>query len=468
MAATLAKLADTYHVPGAQLAVHRAGVTVAVEVGEQEHGSGIPVTRQTAFPTGSISKAVTATLAMILVGDGDLELDAVLEEHLPELDDLGGQLTLRQLLSHTSGFASSPDTPELPTLSRGRYVREHCRWQDLILVPGVAFSYSNRNYVLVAHLIETITRMNWAEAVESILLRPLGIDLALVGGSGRGPGGRPIATGHSVNTAVGRTRPVEQSVAPAEAPAAALAMSAIDLVALGLMHIGPGFPELLPAAHAEQMRQAIPGIEPFGLADGWGPGLAVYQGETTTWVGHDGNANGTSCYLRIDPANGCVVALTTNANTGSAVWEELQVAIGLANPPGTPLQRDRSSRVAADAAAEFVGSYSNGPTEFVITEGDDGGLFLEIGGELVARLAFYNDRDFLIQDPISGQGQHAGRFLRDPSTRQVAHLQIGGRLAPRIPPAMPEARPSAESAAGLAGNQISSRDPLLVDSGLSA
>lgn len=149
---TMTALVEKHQVPGAQLAVHCGGATVTVEVGELEHGTGIPVTRETAFPIGSISKAWTATLAMILVADGDLELDASLDEHLPELDDLGRELTLGQLLSHTSGLACSPDAPDLSTLSMRRYVREYCRRQDLILPPGTGFSYSNRNYILVGHL----------------------------------------------------------------------------------------------------------------------------------------------------------------------------------------------------------------------------------------------------------------------------------------------------------------------------
>lgn len=442
LAATLAALVEIHHVPGAQLAVHSGGVTVAVEIGELEHGSGIPVTRQTAFPTGSLCKVATATLAMILVGDGDLELDAPLEEHLPELDGLGSELTLSQLLSHTSGLPSSPDTQEWPPLSLGRYVRKHCGWENLILPPGTTFSYSNLNYVVIGHLIETITRMNWSEAVESIVLRPLDIEATMVGAAVRAPFGRLIATGHSVNAITGRTRPVEQSIVPAETPGVGLAMSAVDLVALGRMHIGSGFPELLPAAYAEQMREAIPGVEPFGLADGWGAGLAVFEDQITTWVGHDGNANGTSCYLRIDPANEYVVALTTSSNTGSSMWEELRSKSGLANPPFAD-QRDGSFRTAT-CPEEFVGSYVNGPTEFLITTRGEGDLFLEMGGELVARLAFYDDRDFLIQDPTSGQGHQAGRFLRDSITQQVEFVQIGGRLAPRRGLAVPEARSPSE------------------------
>ncbi|MGH3777953.1 MAG: serine hydrolase domain-containing protein [Pseudonocardiaceae bacterium] len=441
LAATMTALVDTHQVPGAQLAVHRGGVTVAVEIGERKHRAGIPVTRDTAFPTGSISKAWTATLAMILVADGDIELDAPLDEHLPELDDVSGQLTLRQLLSHTSGFASSPDAPEVSALSLRRYVREYCRRQDLILSPGTGFSYSSRNYALVGHLIETITGMSWWEATESILLRPLGVEPAAVMGSIWAPSERPVATGHSVNSTLGRTRPVEQSLVPAEAPAGALALSAVDLVGLGLMHVGPGFPELLPAAYAERMREAVPGADPFGLADGWGAGLAVFSDGTTDWVGHDGNANGTSCYLRIEPAGGWVVALTTNANTGSELWKQLCTELRQVNLPLGARGPDPVARDLVAPPTECVGSYSNGPAEYLVTGAADGNLYLAIGDELTARLAFYGDLEFVLQDLASGQGLPAGRFLRDPITKQVEQLLIFGRLALRRgPPTVPEAR----------------------------
>jgi CubicO group peptidase (beta-lactamase class C family) len=229
LATTLATLTDTYQVPGTQLAIHRAGTTITAEVGELEHGAGIPVTRETAFPIGSISKAWTATLVMILVADGDLELDAPLEMHLPELGYLGGELTLCHLLSHTSGFAGSPDTREQSGLSLGRYVQQHCRPQHLILPPGTGFSHSNRNYAAVGRLIETITAMSWPEAMESILLQPLDIHPATVAGSMQTPSGRHIATGHSANMTMGQTRPVQQSLTPTETPAAGLTISAVAL-----------------------------------------------------------------------------------------------------------------------------------------------------------------------------------------------------------------------------------------------
>ncbi|MGH3901349.1 MAG: serine hydrolase domain-containing protein [Pseudonocardiaceae bacterium] len=445
LAVVLAALVDAHQVPGAQVAVHCGGVTVAVEVGEREYRGGNAVTRETAFPIGSISKAWTATLAMILVADGDLELDAPLAEYLSELDDIVGRLTLLQLLSHTSGFA---DVPEGSTLPLRRYVREHCRRQDLVLAPGAGFSYSSRNYVLVGHLIEAITGMSWWEAMESILLRPLGIDPAAVGQDAkRVPHERPIAIGHSVNTNLGRTRPVEQSLVAAEAPAGALAVSAMDLVALGLMHVGPGIPELLPATDAQRMRVAVGGADPFGLADGWGAGLAVFRDGVTEWVGHDGNSNGTSCYLRIEPVGGWVVALTTNASTGPYLWVDLLTELHQANLPLGANNRGMAPRALVASPAECVGTYSNGPAEYHVTAANDGRLCLAVGDELTARLAFYDGMDFVVQDPTSGLGVHLGRFLRDPITKQVEQLQIVGRIARRRqqPLTVPHARSPADS-----------------------
>lgn len=431
-AETLTALARKHQVPGAQLAIHHRGETVATEVGELEHGSGRRVTRDAAFPIGSISKTFTATVAMILVADGDLELDTPLGWYVPELDGLGTQLTLRQVLSHTSGLASDPASETVSSTSMRRYVLDHCRHDHLVLPPGTCFSYSNMGYVLAGHLVEVITGMDWWEAVESILLRPLSIEPTFIVAPEARPAGRPIATGHSVNTATGRTRPAEQSLARAEAPAGALAVSAQDLVGLGLLHLGAGAPDLLPAADAELMRQAVPGAEPVGLADGWGLGLAVFQQGDAVWVGHDGNADGTACSLRVDPVNQCVVAFTSNANIGLGMWQELVDTLRTA---GLPITSDPAAGTPGQPTAPppgCVGSYRNGNTEYSVTVQDDGEHRLVVDGEAVARLTFHEDMLFEQRDVATGQRMHPGRFLRDPITGALDRVLVNGRVGRRI------------------------------------
>jgi CubicO group peptidase (beta-lactamase class C family) len=434
---SLKKLIHKHHVPGAQLAIHHQGQTMTLEAGELEQDTEGRVTRDSAFPIGSISKSFTATLAMILVADGDLELDAPIGLYLPGMDDLGSQLTLRHLLSHTSGLACGPDSADVFGASPRRYVADHCRQQNLVVQPGTAFSYSNMGYVLVGHLIETITGMTWWEAMESILLRPLGIDPAFVGAPGHQPPARPVAAGHSVNAATGRTRAVPQSLAPAEAPTGGLAASAADLVALGLLHTDPGMAELLPADDAAQMRQPVDGADPSGLADGWGLGLAVFgTGAPSTeesapdWVGHDGNANGTACYLRVNPDDDWVIALTSNANTGYGLWQELVAELAQAD---IPIEQPSVTLSAQPTVPPMgcAGTYLNGDVEYEVEARRDGHLYLAVDSDAFAQLRCYEDLTFSTRDPNSGRQVVSGRFVHDPVTKTIDAIQVGGRHASR-------------------------------------
>jgi CubicO group peptidase (beta-lactamase class C family) len=432
LSGTLSALACRYQVPGAQLAIYHRGETVAVEVGELQHGTGHTVTWDAAFPIGSITKTFTATVAMILVADGDLELDAPLGEHLPELDnDLGNELTLRQVLSHTGGLAAGPDSAEVLTSSIRRYVLDHCRTENLVLPPGTGFSYSNVGYILAGHLIETITGMSWWDAIESILLWPLGIEPIFTCAADARPLNHPLATGHSVNPAVARTRPVKQSLALAEAPAGGLAVSAVDLVALGLTQLDGRVPGLLPITYADQMRDAVPGAEPFGLADGWGLGLAVFRSGATTWVGHDGNADGTACYLRVEPTSGSVVAFTSNSNVGVGMWQELILELRDVGVPICNYSTIATLGRPTMAPRDCAGTYQNGDIEYSVTVQDNGNYHLAIDGETVSRLTFYDGLVFSQQDIASGQRIHAGRFLWNPASGDIDGIVVGGRVGRR-------------------------------------
>jgi|tagenome__1003787_1003787.scaffolds.fasta_scaffold20886410_1 CubicO group peptidase (beta-lactamase class C family) len=433
MPSVFAALARKHKVPGAQFAIYRDGSTVAHEVGELESGTGLRVTRDAVFPIGSITKFFTATVAMILVADGDVDLDAPIRDYVPEMADLGAMISLRQLLSHTSGLAESSGMEEKSSSSLWHYLVEHVCGRNLVQPPGTGFSYSNPGYIVTGRLIETVTGMTWPEAVESILLRPLGIEPAFVNLPGTIPPRRQVATGHSVNAAAGRIRPVRPDPVPAFAPAAALAVSAVDLVKLGMIHVGPGRPELLPAAYATQMRTAVPRTEPFGLADGWGLGLAVYRQQPAEWAGHDGNASGTSCYVRINPADGWVVALTSNSNTGVGLWQEFQAELARAGVPiNLPRIPTRGGLQAAPPRG-CAGQYTNGDIQCTVKAGSDGGVYLSADGQNFIRLTFDENLAFTLSAPdlTSFGPASTGRFARDPATGEIYGIHIAGRLARR-------------------------------------
>ena len=422
----LSDCAQRHGVPGAQLAVYDDGELVCAETGEVTYGLGQPVTPQTAFPIGSVTKAVTATAVQALVADGDLDLDEPAARHVAGLTGPAATVTIRQLLSHTGGLPCSPAPEQVAGLSAARYLTVACRPDRMVLPPGAAFSYSNVGYVLLGEVIAAVTGMSWADAVAAIVLTPLGVRAALVAPA-QAAAGRTVAAGHSVHPATGRVRPVVQSLAPAEAAAGALALSAADLVALGRLHVGAGRPAVLPAGHAARMRELVPGAVPFGLARGWGLGLAVYGTPPRRWAGHDGNADGTTCCLRIDAEGGRVVALTAGVGPGSGAgfWSELTAEL---SRRGVPLE-DSAPRPAA--AAECVGAYRNGDLTYVVTAGGPLGLQLSVDGDPAENVVVGLDLTSYLEDRASGRWGLGGRFVRDPSGAGITGIQIGGRLGRR-------------------------------------
>ncbi|GAB3892026.1 serine hydrolase domain-containing protein [Kibdelosporangium lantanae] len=398
----VASRARVHRVPGAQLAVYRDEKLTAVSAGIDD---GVAV------PIGSIGKAFTATVAMVLVADGDVDLDEPVGTHVPEARGAVAGLTLRGLLSHTSGLESGPDG--------GPSMKRYVAGLRVVQPPGQAFSYSNAGFVLAGRLVEAVTGMSWPAAVESVLLRPLGIEPAFV--LGPSPA-RPVASGHSVNA--GRVVPVAQNITPAEAPAGAIAASATDLVTFALAHLDDDIP-VLPAAQAAEMR--TPHADAFGLADAWGLGLALFGG----WAGHDGTGDGTWCQLRFDPANRTVVAMTANASTGLGLWEDVTTELarrGLAVPSGS---LTAVPTVAVPPPPGCLGEYHNGDLVYSIINNGDGDLLLAVDGDPQALVTFHDGLTFSMRDLMTGQCMYAGRCLAEPGVGRIDRIQVNGRLAIR-------------------------------------
>ncbi|MFD0887955.1 serine hydrolase domain-containing protein, partial [Streptosporangium algeriense] len=440
------------------------GRTLSVVTGERLLGSGRAVTPRSAFPVGSLTKPFTAAVAMELVAAGDVDLDVPLAAYLP-MFGAGRVVTLRQVLSHTAGLAANVREEGGGESDRARWVARNCRETDLAHPPGTVFSYSNVGYVVVGLLIEEITGMTWEEAVDAFVLDPLGIPARFDGTAEP----RGVA-GHAVNAVRGKVFPVaEQNLPPLEAPNGALVLSAEELLSFARLFLtedrakGPLGAETTEPMLGDQLHGVTAG--PFGLADSWGLGWALYgddgaygrggmagPGGTAGYggmtgyggatgrggtAGHDGTGEGTSCHLRFDPATGTVVALTTNANTGQAMWAALVerlrawgVAVGEHHP-----DRDLGPEVPALSAfltrRGVLGAFVNDEVVFEIGATDQGRLRLSIGGRPYGELTCYEDLRFTMRE-LSGASQtHTGRFLLDPARERVEFLQISGRLARR-------------------------------------
>jgi CubicO group peptidase (beta-lactamase class C family) len=429
IALRLGQLAHDHLVPGVQLAVHHDGRTHTVQLGRGRHGTDHPLTADSAIPIGSITKTFTAAVVMALVSDGDLDLDAPLSDHDPDLGrvapDPGTRITPRHLLSHTGGLPSDPD--DAGTGSLRRHVIEACRRLHPLHRPGAGFSYSNLGYVLLGHLVEVVTGMSWWEAVESVLLHPLGLRARFTVGPDTDPA---VVPGHAVNPRFGRVVPVRQSLGLVDAPAGALAASAGDLVTFGRMLAGDG-PQVIGPDEVALMRTPVRHANPFGMADGWGLGLALYRRDDSVWVGHDGTADGTSAHLRINPRDGTVVALTANGSTGFALWRRLVPELVAAGLPVADYDPRRWLTHPIPAPRDCAGRFRNGDVEYTVRPVDRDRLELTVDGEPFADLALFDGLVFAMRDSDTGDTDQAGRFLRDPRNGGIEWIQIGGRLARR-------------------------------------
>ncbi|MEV0646150.1 serine hydrolase domain-containing protein [Phytomonospora sp. NPDC050363] len=152
--------------------------------GVAELGRQRPAPVNGRFRIGSVTKTFSSTVALQLVGEGRISLDDSVERRLPGVVPNGRNITLRQLLNHTSGLYNYTDdvlvTPE--QVVRDRYKR----WtpqqlvalatsRDPLFPPGTAWSYSNTNYVLIGLVIEQVTGHPLQTEVDRRIIRPLGL-----------------------------------------------------------------------------------------------------------------------------------------------------------------------------------------------------------------------------------------------------------------------------------------------------
>ena len=174
-----AEMADN-NIPGVLIGVASRGELVHVQTyGMANVELRVPVSDSTVFEIGSISKQFVATAIMLLVEDGRLGLDDGIHEYLPDLPSEWLGVTVRQLLTHTSGI---PDYEEIQTYEayRFRFTPEqilrvaHSRPMDF--EPGTGSYYSNTGYFLVSLIAERIEGRPLGQVLRSRIFEPLGMN----------------------------------------------------------------------------------------------------------------------------------------------------------------------------------------------------------------------------------------------------------------------------------------------------
>ena len=313
-------------IPGAVLAAGIRAETALLYVAgdaQRDESARRAMSADTIFDLASLTKVVAALPCVLrLVAAGDIGLDCAVRTYLPAFDGEGkGEVTVRQLLTHTSGL---PDQRRYyQTLHRAEEVRAAVLAEPLVCAPDTTVCYSDLGFILLGELCAAVAGSGLAELVQKLVCEPLGLtDTGYLPSAALAD--RIASTEHDGGFA--KTGVVHDENAEAlggVAGHAGMFSTAADLGRYAAMWAASQMPGDAPAAEAslqvpgwlkaEALRCQTDGL---GGRRGLGWGLRhdrwdnMGNGWPETGAGHTGF---TGTCLSIDPVSGLWVVLLTNA-----------------------------------------------------------------------------------------------------------------------------------------------------------
>jgi CubicO group peptidase (beta-lactamase class C family) len=431
------------------------GVALGIVHGDDEHMAGfgvtnieqpLPVDADTLFQIGSTTKTVAATLAMRLVEEGTLDLDAPIRTYLPALRlqdaDVAARVTMRHLLTHTGGWV-------------GDYFDDTGRGEDAVarvvdrmaelaqLTPlGEIWSYNNAGFYLAGRVLEMLTERPYETLAQEWVFDPLGMDRSFFFAEDMKP--FRVAAGHEEPHGEGATRATVArpwALPRAIAPAGGIVSTVRDQLRYARFHMGdgtaPGGARLLTPASMALMQTAQAAADrdrQMGLT--W----FLRDVEGACIVAHGGSTHGQQSAFLLIPSRRFALTILTNSNRGSDLNQDvtrwaLEQYLGLHDRDPEPLA------VTADELAAYAGHYSAAAADIdLAVQGTD--LLLQLtpkGGfptpdtpaepapPPVRAALCGTDAILVLDEPLKGV---RGEFLRAPDG-QIAWLRAGGRVMRR-------------------------------------
>jgi CubicO group peptidase (beta-lactamase class C family) len=271
-----------------------------------------PITAQTVFRMGSITKQFSAAIMLQLAAERKLSLDDKLSKFLPDFPKPGADATVAQLLNHTVGVQSYTNIPGwmVEKNTAQAYTTEEmiAQFKDLPSPskPGEKWAYNNSGYVLVGAVIEKVTGKPWYQNVEERIARPLGLKTIRYG----------VLESETPNMAAGYTDD-QGKVAPAQKihmsvphAAGALIGSVEDLAKWNAaLHHGKVIP---PAYYARMIARTR---LPDGTTNDYGFGIRNGELRGHKSLGHGGGIFGFSTDSLYLPKEEVFVAVFTNSDS---------------------------------------------------------------------------------------------------------------------------------------------------------
>jgi serine beta-lactamase-like protein LACTB len=281
-----------------------------------------PVTPQTRFRLGALSKPLTAVAAAVLHDRGRLDLDAPIQRYVPAYPEQKWPVTTRQLMGDVAGVhrIRGDNNDAMPST--------HCERLDdavgllagdpLLFEPGTQHRYSIWGWILVSAVVEGAAREPFARVMERQVLEPLAMSRTLVAGTA------DLETAHQFQpprTVLG-VRLSAREAAPPDysclAGAGAFTSTPTDLVRLGAAMLQPGLLRAETIAEFETPTRLTSGAA-TAYALGWTVTSVQLGGQPTRMVSHRGSPMGGSVSLLTFPDFGIAVAAAANVGQATGV-----------------------------------------------------------------------------------------------------------------------------------------------------
>ena len=337
-------------------AIDRDGVRAAGGFGHADLRRAEPVTTDTRFLAASITKLFTTALVFQEIDAGALSLDDPVNTHLDKPARIrrkdGGpadDVTVRHLLTHTSGLAASWRGMEYEplvyrlvateTLRAPRSLDRVVAGQKTLRSPGRRIVYANQGFNLLGYVVQRLNSRPFADLVQERIFDPLGMSNSSLPVSASGVG---VATPYGSLMRGGRKLATRVSVYAG--PAGALVVSAADLARFGQMVLRGGELDSRRIVSEAILQEAskIHARNHAELDDGWGLGFAVRESRGRVLVWHSGGFSGVSTLLQLSPQDGVGVVVLTNGGdfefTSRVAERFLESSLGLQPEvlPGSP------------------------------------------------------------------------------------------------------------------------------------
>ncbi|EXY05602.1 MULTISPECIES: serine hydrolase domain-containing protein [Bacillus cereus group] len=295
---------DTLHLgfPGILVKTYEGGKTWGYAAGVADLSTKKPMKTDFRFRIASVTKTFTATVVLQLAEENRLNLDDSIEKWLPGVIQGNGydakQITIRQILNHTSGIAEYSRTKEADFF---KHRNKSFTAEDLVklglslppdFAPGKGWSYSNTGYVLLGILIEKVTGNSYAEEIENRIIEPLELSNTFLPGNSSVIPGTNHARGYFQPDGASELKDITY-YNPSIGSSAGDMISTADDLNKFFSYLLSG--KLLKEQQLKQMLTTVP----TGSAEIVGYGLGIYETRLPNGVsiwGHSGGIPGFSTF----------------------------------------------------------------------------------------------------------------------------------------------------------------------------